>query len=234
MNNDQKYIKWKSWEEKFGVCSAFDKKYFNAEINKNCALPKYKIIAHEIGFGNGSFLRYARDKGWDISGTEINDLLIEKATEAGYSVSLSENIKHLEDDKYHIIVAFDVIEHIEKNNINDLLIEVRKKLKPGGVFKARFPNGDSFLGMPLQNADITHKTSIGSEMAKYLARSSGYEEVIIDGQAAPVFSGSMRHTIHRVLAWPLKKFLNFLLNAIFFPGNQYEFCSPNLVITAIK
>ena len=233
MKKDQEYIKWKKWDKSFGECSEINKKYYQAEIGHN--IPKLKQnIFHEIGFGDGSFMRYGKDNGWRVTGTEINKDLVEKATDLKYEVCFSENIKHLENNHYDLIVAFDVLEHIEKNKIELLLVEVTEKLKHGGVFIARFPNGDSFLGMPYQNADITHKTIIGSEMAKFLSMSAGFSEVIIRGQAMPIISGSTRHTIQRIIAWPIKKIINIILNITFYPGSKYEFCSPNLVMIAIK
>ena len=121
MKKDQEYIKWKKWDKGFGECSEINKKYYQAEIGHH--IPKLKQNTfHEIGFGDGSLMRYGKDNGWRVTGTEINKDLVEKATNLKYEVCFSENIKHLENNHYDLIVAFDVLEHIEKNKIELLLI----------------------------------------------------------------------------------------------------------------
>lgn len=63
-----------------------------------------------------------------------------------------------EAGKFDLIVALDVMEHIETSDLVDFMSSVRNLLKPGGMFVARVPNGSSPWGLVYQYGDITHVT----------------------------------------------------------------------------
>ena len=143
----------------------------------------------EIGFGNGSFLAYGRLKGWNIIGTELNSGLLEQARRGGFKVIEAEQFGVLPNDAFDPIVAFDVLEHISLDSMEGFLLSLREKLREGGVLLATFPNGDSPLGLPYQNGDVTHVTTLGAGKVWYIARSCGYEVVFVGGQAQPIVRG---------------------------------------------
>jgi len=138
------YLKWKSWENaEFGKLTQVERAYFTAEIKR--ARHNFPINSNvlEIGFGNGAFLKYARDKNWNVFGTEINEALVKIALRCELNASHSANLSNFNDDFFDLVVAFDVLEHIPQDALPDFLHEIRRVLKKDGFFIARFPNGDS-------------------------------------------------------------------------------------------
>ena len=230
---DSSYLKWKSWGEKyqFGDLSPKQHAYYKAEIKRSCAsLPKSSKVL-EVGFGSGSFLSYAKRKKWDICGTEVNKHLVEAGTRSGFNVILSKNLKPFSDNIFDLVVAFDVLEHIHKEDLIQFFAEIKRVLKPGGVFIACFPNGDSPLGLRHQNGDITHVTAIGSEMARYLATQSELKIVFLGGQAEPLLVGDPVLFVHRLLTLPIIKTLNFFTNVLITPRSWFAFYSSNLTLS---
>ena len=151
------YLKWKSWEGiKFGTLKRTESAYFTAEISRT----KYNFPQNskvlEIGFGNGAFLKYALEKQWDVLGIEINQSLVRIAKERGFSATHTDNLSSFEDNSFDLIVAFDVLEHVPQESIPNMILEVKRILKSDRFFIARFPNGDSPIGLINQNGDITH------------------------------------------------------------------------------
>ena len=135
---DSSYLKWKSWDEKyqFGDLSPKQYAYYKAEIKRSCAsLPKSSKVL-EVGFGSGSFLSYAKRKKWDVCGTEVNKHLVETGIRSGFDVILSDNLKPFGDDTFTLVVAFDVLEHIHKDDLIQFFAEIKRVLKSGGVFIA--------------------------------------------------------------------------------------------------
>ncbi len=142
----------------------------------------------EIGFGNGTFLKYAQQKEWDVYGTEINNELVGIAKESGFNVRQSKTVACFKDNTFDLVLAFDVLEHIPQDNLLDFLIEVKRVLKNGGFFIARFPNGDSPFGLKIQNGDVTHITSIGSGKVYYLGTATNMKVFFLLGAKPSQYS----------------------------------------------
>jgi SAM-dependent methyltransferase len=225
------YLKWKAWHEiKFGTRTRLDAKYFAAELKKTKATFALKSKVLEIGFGTGSFLTHGKEQKWEMFGTEVNNDLVERARRRGFNVFHTGDLRTFSDSIFDLIVAFDVLEHIPQDQLGDFLDEIKRVLKSGGYFIARFPNGDSPFGLINQNGDITHVTTIGSEKAKFLAARLGVEVVYLGGEAHPLSGTSLLMFSHRLVALPIRALINLLVNLMFIPRANIAFCSANLIM----
>ena len=232
MPYDNSYKKWKKWDsESFGVLSKSENAYFEAELNTYNINKKQRLNVLEIGYGNGSFLRYALNKGWSITGIEQNHELYESAKAKGYNVFLYEDLIKLSQQEYDLIVAFDVIEHIPKENLIDLFKQISGLLREDGYFVSRYPNGDSPFGLYYFNGDITHLSFIGENFYKYLLQESNLSFLTLRPPAEPLLNGSLTAFIHRLFSKPIKYILNLFFKLIFFPKRDVHFTSG--VITGI-
>lgn len=232
----ESYLKWKAWGAEFANLKKTEAAYFKAEIDRTDHKFPEKSKVLEIGFGNGKFLKYAREKGWDIFGTEVNEALVDAAQEAGFVANHTDNLSNFKDDTFDLIIAFDVLEHIPQDFLPIFITEIKRVLKDGGYFIARFPNGDSPLGLINQNGDVTHVTTIGSGKAHYFANKANMKVVFVGGEAQPLLGTSCFYFMHQIFTYPIKKTINLFVNLIFFPRQNVEFCSPNLtmIYQAIK
>ena len=83
MSYGESYKNWKDWEDKsFGNLSRQDKTYYDAElkgIRGNFEGKKLNVL--EIGYGNGSFLTYCKNKDGEICGVELYEDLHKIALE---------------------------------------------------------------------------------------------------------------------------------------------------------
>ena len=179
MNGEYRhYQDWKHWND-FGALAPSQARYFARELAMLEPLRGKRIL--EVGFGNGNFLRFARERGAEVLGTEVIPELLQAARDAGFEVSGSEAVFGSQRDagRFDAVVAFDVIEHLEKDELPGFFAAVHRVLKPGGAFVARFPNGDSPFGRRYQHGDLTHKTVIGAGMVQHLAAMSGFTVVAV-------------------------------------------------------
>jgi 2-polyprenyl-3-methyl-5-hydroxy-6-metoxy-1,4-benzoquinol methylase len=224
------YLKWMNWgnSSDFGKITKYERTYFTSEIMKTNRSFPAKSNVLEIGFGNGSFLTYAKEKQWNICGTELNEDLVKTAIYCGFKVSHSDNLLAYGDNTFDLIVAFDVLEHIPQNVLTDFIVEIKRILKNNGFFIARFPNGDSPFGLSNQNGDITHITTIGSGKVSYFAAQSNMEVTYLGGESQPLFGTSALIFTHRLISIPIKKILQFITNIVFFPRSKVVFYSMNL------
>lgn len=232
---DKTYALWKSWDEsQFGVLAPFEERYFEKELKRTrCHIPTDAKVL-EIGFGNGKFLSYARKKGWSVFGIEANKQLVDLAGKQGFNAFNADNLSQIQSDQFDLVVAFDVLEHIPKEDLIGWYFETRRVLKIGGCFIARFPNGDSPFGLLNQNGDVTHVTSIGSVMARYFATRADMKIVYMGGEAQPLVGETAVHTLHRWLAWPIKTFIDVAIRLVFFPKTRVDFCAFNYTLICKK
>jgi SAM-dependent methyltransferase len=168
-----KYIGWKKWdEETFGCVQPGSLFYFD-QIFKPRLRKESRVL--EIGFGNGELLGYFRAQGHDIVGVEINDELVSRANKFGVVayVGLVWNIAVLESDKFDLIAAFDVVEHMDHDQLKGFFSWARMHLNDGGRLYLRFPEGGSPFGLVNQNGDFTHASTLTREKIDTLCAMSG-------------------------------------------------------------
>ncbi|MGD0962241.1 MAG: class I SAM-dependent methyltransferase [Methylomonas sp.] len=108
-------------------------------------LPKAKKEARvlDVGFGSGSFLRYAKDAGWMAAGVDTDPQVIEAAKSWGCQVRQG-GIEAFADEEasFDLITMNHVIEHLHEPR--KTLDQVFKLLKPGGKLWLETPNITSF------------------------------------------------------------------------------------------
>ena len=224
------YTEWKDWSaEAFGTLSTREEADISAQFNAAKTPFPPGTLALDIGFGNGRLLGYGAKRHWQMHGTELNEGLVERARKSGFDAVYSEDLSPFPDSSFNLVVAFDVMEHIPQDQILGFLAQVQRVLLDGGVFLARFPNGDSPFGLQIQNGDPTHLTFIGSMRAEYFANKAGMEIVYLGGEKVPLRAG-FPHTAHRLLAIPIRGLMNTFLNLLFCPRDPKAFCSVNLVM----
>ena len=225
------YLTWKHWaKQAFGQCKRSDAGYFAAEIKRAMgALPAQARVL-EIGFGNGSFLAFCRSRQWQVCGTEVNSGLVDVARDSGFEALHTSTLEPLAAGSFDLVVAFDVLEHIPQDAMLAFLEQVKRVLRPGGVFIARFPNGDSPLSRVNQHGDVTHVTTIGSGKCRYFCDRLGVTLLHLGGQALPVLGTDARHALHALVARPIWAAMDGFINTVFFPGGRLSFASPNLIL----
>lgn len=228
------YLEWKHWSpDSFGSLSTREACDFAANLSKAHTVLPAGSQALEIGFGNGAFLEFGRRRGWRMHGTEANPTLVDRARSKGFQAIHSESLAGFADSSFHLVAAFDVLEHIPLDQLPGFLAEVRRVLRPEGLFLARFPNGDSPFGLPIQNGDPTHRTAIGSIRARWLAAQASLEVVYLGHEVHALWAG-VTHTPHRLFAVPVMALMNLFLNLVFSPRDPMPWCSANMVLIARK
>lgn len=156
------YIRWKDWEaEKFAKVVPGARFYFDQFFKKNDVLRNQSKVL-EIGFGNGELLGYLSARDHKVIGVEINPHLVERAVKSGYEayVGLIGDIPALQIEKFDLIMAFDVVEHMTHAQLDTFFSWARNHLNEDGKMVLRFPEGASPFGLAYQNGDFTHVTSL--------------------------------------------------------------------------
>jgi SAM-dependent methyltransferase len=197
------YAEWKRWD---GAASpdANDARYYAAEFD-GIALSGRRVL--EIGFGNGRFLAWARDVGARIVGVEINAPMRDAARSAGFDVvDDAPEALAARGEKFDVVVAFDVLEHFDADELSSLFRAVHSMLVDGGVFVSRFPNGQSPFGRAYQHGDFSHKSTLTTYKIEYLAGITGFDIVRIANPCRVARRGALGSLRHWWLARRRRRF----------------------------
>lgn len=104
----------------------------------------------DVGCGIGYFLEVAKERGWDVYGTEYTDEAIQICSSKG--INMQKGIlssRNYQNEEFDIITSFEVIEHI--NNPIDELTNFYKVLRKGGLVYLTTPNFNSLLRYRLKS-----------------------------------------------------------------------------------
>jgi SAM-dependent methyltransferase len=234
-NFGEQYAEWKGWTgQNFGNLGETRRAYFESELSRIRRMIPSTPTVLEIGFGNGEFLEYCRSKDWDVTGVEMNPILVKYASDFGYSCICDDGLDSFTSGYFDMVVAFDVLEHLSVPQIEKMFGDIRRILKDRGVFLARFPNGDSPLSLPYQNGDSSHLTSIGSIMARELGRHHGFSEFYLGGESLPFRWTSPLSLLASITRRSISLIGNLILNNLYFRSNKVDFFSPNTTLIFIK
>jgi 2-polyprenyl-3-methyl-5-hydroxy-6-metoxy-1,4-benzoquinol methylase len=93
----------------------------------------------DFGCGTGAFLKFTKDKGWNVIGMEPDKSAREKAsTLLGSSVLSPEELLHLSSNKFDVITLWHVLEHVHA--LHETLENFRKVLNQDGILVIAVPN----------------------------------------------------------------------------------------------
>ncbi len=96
----------------------------------------------DVGCAMGFYVeRLARD-GWDAHGVDISEYAVARGRARGLrtlEVGSVEALPH-EDDRFDLVTAIDVIEHVDPPTAAAMVAEVHRVLRPGGLAFFATPN----------------------------------------------------------------------------------------------
>lgn len=230
------YVEWKGWYgADFGDFGAEDALYYAKELHASGITSVRGLRVGELGYGNGAFAGWVRNAGGHWVGREGIPELHQRAKDAGFNVIASEAdfSSVCGPEKLDLIVAFDVVEHLELNVIRSFLIEAKDALRPGGLLLLRVPSGDSPFSGAIYRGDLTHRTLLGSSAVGQLAVEAGLETCQIRSPVLPVWGLGPVRALRRI-AVRLMQILVFLFVRYVLMANASAVVSANMVVVLRK
>lgn len=213
---ERAYIGWKGWApDSFAVFDDYDRRYFSAQFRHAGVDTAGSLL--EIGFGAGRLLGYARSTGMNAAGVEANAVLVALARSNGYPAYST--IQEVDSEDFDVVVAFDVLEHVDQADIPQLLKGMATKLSASGRIVLRFPNGDSPFGRRNQHGDVTHLTTIGGEKLRYFAECAELSVLKIANPADVYWGRGPVIALVRGLKRLFKSFVETIVGRIYFGAN---------------
>jgi len=136
----------------------------------------------EVACGPGALLYFLERAGYrNIAGVDVSEEQIAVAARLGI---LSATCSTLEDflgaqqsASADRVLAIDILEHLSRPEIVEILGAIRRVLKPGGRCIAHVPNAEGLFGMKIRYGDFTHELAFTPKSASQVFRVAGFREV---------------------------------------------------------
>ncbi|MEM0988474.1 MAG: methyltransferase domain-containing protein [Pseudomonadota bacterium] len=157
--------------------------------------------------------------------------LVDRAVEHGFAARIAPQdlAQSFGAEAFDLICCFDVLEHLEQQEIIVMLSAFAKLLRADGRVIARFPSGDSPFSFAMFNSDITHRTHIGRGAVFQFCIASGLTAAQIRHPVMPIRGLGLRRAIRRMMVcagrWAVRNFVR----KIFF-DNAPRVVDPNMLI----
>ena len=137
--------------------------------------------ALDLGCGRGEWLELLQEKGFLPLGVDLDEGMLEACKERGLPATQGDAIaylKSLADATQCIVSGFHIVEHIAFDDLQTLVIEALRVLKPGGLLILETPNPENIVvGTSNFYLDPTHLRPIPPLLLTFLPEYYGFERV---------------------------------------------------------
>ncbi len=136
----------------------------------------------DIGCGHGALLYFLSLAGYrNIAGVDTSPEQVETALKLGISNVVNapamEYVASQADESVDVVVLFDVLEHLEKQDLFDLLDQVYRILRPGALCLVHVPNGEGIFAMRVLFGDLTHRQAFTQTSLQQLLSTVGFVQI---------------------------------------------------------
>ncbi len=166
----------------------------------------------DLGCGSGFLVQFLIREGYgNVLGVDISKEQVEFAKGQGLPVVQADVFDFLKANKnFDLIIATDVLEHLNKNEIVQFLRAIHDALRPLGSVIIRTVNASSVYGMTLLYWDFTHEVAFTDKSLRQILMACGFERISFSDTRAPF---GLRPK--RFLRWVLLKVWRLILITIF-------------------
>ena len=160
--------------------------------------------AIDLGCGRGEWLELLAGLGFEAQGVDLNDGMLRGCLELGLSVLKGDAVVHLAalpSESQTIVSAFHVVEHISFEQLQSVVSEALRVLRPGGLLIMETPNPENIVVSTRDfYLDPTHQRPIPPQLLSFLPEYCGFarvKTVRLQESKSLMQSGSL--TLHDVL-----------------------------------
>lgn len=135
----------------------------------------------DIGPGRGEWLALLQQRGVPAYGIDTNPACVAVCRAKGLPVvhtPAAQHLRALPSGSLDMVTAFHVIEHVEIDDLLELLEAARHALRPGGCLLVETPNPTNLvMGACDFYNDPTHRSPLPPALTEYLVAAAGFEAV---------------------------------------------------------
>jgi len=148
--------------------------------------------ALDLGCGRGEWLELLKDHQLSASGIDLDDGMLSACRDRGLNVQTGDAIAHLKSlpaDSLSIVSGFHIAEHLSLGDLETLIKEALRVLKPAGLLILEAPNTENLVvGTSSFYLDPTHQRPLPSALLSFLVGYLGFARSKVLGvqESAPL------------------------------------------------
>ena len=132
----------------------------------------------DIGCGRGEWLELVGKHGCHARGVDLNEKFVRACQEKGLDIAHAEACEFLRSQDagtYATVTAFHLAEHLPFAQLRELITEIHRVLRPGGIMIIETPNPENiFVGACTFYLDPTHLAPIPPGLLQFLTEQAGF------------------------------------------------------------
>ena len=158
----------------------------------------------DLGCGRGEWLQLLTEKDVNIRGIDLDESMLQACRDLGLSAEQGDAIEALltlPDDSQALVTAFHVVEHIQFEQLQRLVLEALRVLRPGGLLVMETPNPENII-VATRNfyLDPLHQRPIPSDLLAFLSEYYGFRRTKVLGlQESPALVAKTSPSLGEVL-----------------------------------
>ena len=196
--------------------NSFDLKSSEEDIEYEYSefLPKEKKAAIlDVGCGMGHFVSYMQSRGFEnVTGVDRSAEQVECCLAAGLPVvKIDDVFEYLQSrsNSFDLIMMSDVLEHFDKNEVLQVLEDLKNALTANGVLVLRVPNMSSIYGLHNLYIDFTHEVGFTESSLNQVLICTGFNKIYMRANKIP-FGFTPKRLARWILFWLWRKILDFI------------------------
>lgn len=143
----------------------------------------------DLGCGRGEWLELLQEAGFSPQGVDLDEYMLQACVERGLPARQGEAVgylRSLESASQCIVSGFHIAEHMAFADLQTLVVEALRVLKPGGLLILETPNPENLVvGASSFYLDPTHLRPLPPLLLSFLPEQVGYARVKILRLQAP-------------------------------------------------
>ena len=208
-----------------------DYPYYRKLIEEH--LPKKKDIAiADLACGHGALIFCLNELGYtNVKGVDISPEQVDLAHKLGIiEVECQDMNSFLSGNAnaFDVVFLMDILEHLERAELFDLLARVRNALKKQGSVVIHLPNAEGHFGLRMRYGDLTHENSFTPSSIRQALAVCGFQNILCF-EDKPVVHGI--NSLIRYVAWEILTGPGRLL-LIAETGSAGHILSQNMLVSA--
>lgn len=133
----------------------------------------------DLGCGHGTFLYFLKRAGYsNIVGVDVSAEQIQQARALGIPEAvegqLDDFLVRTASGSVDAVIAFDIFEHLDPEQLFATLDEIYRVLKLGGRVILHVPNAEGIYGMRIRYGDFTHEQAFTANSLRQVTRTAGF------------------------------------------------------------